>query len=346
MNDPLSWSVPLGRWFGITVRMSLLFPLVSLGLLLRVVHENPAYAGVAALLQLMLFVSVLMHEFGHCFTARAVDGDADDILMWPLGGLASVQLPNVPRAHLLTALGGPAVNLLLCAATFGGLTMFGFLPPINPFWNVYVDSLYSWHTGEWVADLGAVRYLAQFFFVNWLLMLFNMVVVGFPLDGARVLQAILWTRLGFVGSMRIACWGGYVVAGLLMVLAMVTVKGQAEGSFMLFAIAVFIGLSSWQQLQLLEAGALAEEGFMGYDFSQGYTSLERRAPARQSWWQKWKQDRAAKRRLREEEQEAAEQARVDQLLIKVQEQGLQSLTGEERRFLNRVSAKLRHKKES
>lgn len=345
MNDPLSWSIPLGRWFGITVRMSLIFPLVSLGLVLRVASDHSAYLGTAILLQVLLFLSVLLHEFGHCFTARAVDGDADDILMWPLGGLASVQLPHVPRAHLLTALGGPAVNLVLCVVTFAALTAFGYLPPFSPFWNVYVEGLYHWHSGTWVADLGAgVRTLAQVFFVNWVLMLFNLVVIGFPLDGARVLQALLWMRIGFASSMRLACWTGYVVAGLLMLIAMVTVKSEAEGSFMLFALAVFIGLTCWQQLQLLSAGAFGDEGFMGYDFSQGYTSLEQRSAPRQSWWQRWKNEREAKRRLKQQAEEAAEQARVDELLVKVQEYGLQSLTNEERRFLNRVSAKLRQKK--
>ncbi len=347
MNDPLSWSLPLGRWFGITVRMSVWFPLISLGFVLRVWQENPAYVGAAVLVQFMLFAAVLLHEFGHCFTARAVDGDADDILMWPLGGLASVQLPSVPRAHLLTPLGGPGVNLILCLGCVGGLTMFGCLPPFNPFWNLYVEGLYSWHLGGQIAELPwAARLLAQFFYVNYILMLFNLIVAGFPLDGGRVLQAALWPRLGFATATRIACWSGYAVAALLILFAMVMVKSQAEGSFMLFAIAVFVGLASWQQLQLLEAGALADEGFMGYDFSQGYTSLERRPARRPSWWQRWKQRRAERRRLRAEEEEAAEQTRVDQLLVKVQEQGLQSLTNEERRFLNRVSAKLRQKKET
>ena len=62
----------------------------------------------------LLFLSILLHEFGHCFAARSVDGDATEVLLWPLGGLAYCDVPHTPRANLITALGGPAVNLGLC----------------------------------------------------------------------------------------------------------------------------------------------------------------------------------------------------------------------------------------
>src|SRR5262245_16172012 len=126
MHDPFAWSVPLGRLFGITVRAHWLFPFVALGLVLQSAFYKPpglpnyrppegAWIDTAILMGL-LFVSVLLHEFGHCFGARSVDGDAQEVLLWPLGGLAACEVPNRPRAHFLTAAAGPAVNLLLCAA--------------------------------------------------------------------------------------------------------------------------------------------------------------------------------------------------------------------------------------
>src|SRR3954471_6577071 len=101
MRDPINWSIPLGRLFGINLRVHILFPIVALGLILRVAYRKigdvPAYPPGAwideTILLTLLFGSVLLHEFGHCFGARAVNGDASDILMWPLGGLATVEVP-------------------------------------------------------------------------------------------------------------------------------------------------------------------------------------------------------------------------------------------------------------
>src|SRR3954471_22938607 len=102
MHDPFAWSVPLGRLFGVTVRVHWLFPFVALGAVLQVAFHKPypeykppegAWVDAAVLIGL-LFVSVLLHEFGHCFGARAVDGDAQEILLWPLGGLAACEVPH------------------------------------------------------------------------------------------------------------------------------------------------------------------------------------------------------------------------------------------------------------
>ena len=62
----------------------------------------------------VLFLVVLLHEFGHCFTARWVGGHAEDILMTPLGGLAFASPPSRPLPTFLTVAGGPAVNVMIC----------------------------------------------------------------------------------------------------------------------------------------------------------------------------------------------------------------------------------------
>src|SRR5262245_20148016 len=117
MRDPFSWSFPIGRLFGITIRIHILFPVVALGLVLRVAFQKDVIPGTwidAAMLVGLLFFSVLLHEFGHCFGARLVDGDAQEVLLWPLGGLAAVDVPHTARANFITTAMGPAVNLLLC----------------------------------------------------------------------------------------------------------------------------------------------------------------------------------------------------------------------------------------
>ena len=114
MRDPMSWSIPLFRAFGIQVKLHILYIIITLAMLLRVYTQSSSkghLAEFALIWVVMLFVIVLLHEFGHCFAARKVDGEADEILMWPLGGLAYCNVPHTPRANLITTAGGPLVNV-------------------------------------------------------------------------------------------------------------------------------------------------------------------------------------------------------------------------------------------
>src|SRR5262245_40719528 len=102
MHDPMAWSLPLGRLFGINIRIHWLFPFVALGWVLHTALYKPypeynAPPGLwidACVFMLLLFFSVFLHELGHCFAARRLGGEASDVLLWPLGGLASLELPN------------------------------------------------------------------------------------------------------------------------------------------------------------------------------------------------------------------------------------------------------------
>jgi len=86
----------------------------------------------------LLFLSVLLHEFGHSFAARAVDGDSHEIMLWPLGGLASCDIPQTPRAHLINRRqAGPLVNAILFLAAGEVLAYFHVLAPMKPWWDPY-----------------------------------------------------------------------------------------------------------------------------------------------------------------------------------------------------------------
>ncbi|MGF1578447.1 MAG: site-2 protease family protein [Gemmataceae bacterium] len=365
MRDPFSWALPLGRIWGINIRVHFLFFIFVLAMWLRAAIPStsetiPPWPDGSALAVLILmgliFVSVLLHEFGHCFAARSVDGDAKDILMWPLGGLAFCDLPHNPRAHFITAAGGPAVNLLLCLVSGGVLLAFQFVPPFNPFATnaFFVPELWNW-SGEWslyrqnfpkvwseehLLDRPILPYwqvlVAQFFLVNFVQLLINVLLMGFPLDGGQMLQATLWPRMGYRQSMLTAIFVGFIV------MFIVGIAGLVMNEVLVLALAAFIYFSCRNQWVLLETGA--EDTFLGYDFSQGYTSLERdeehlqQVKKRQpNFIQRWMHRRAERKRQREEERTRAEETRVDELLQKIQEQGQDSLTEEERRFLEKVS---------
>jgi Zn-dependent protease len=355
MRDPFSWSLPLGRLFGITIRIHILFPVVALSLVLRVAFKKepaypPTYWIEACWLVGILFMSVLIHEFGHCFAARLVDGDAHEVLVWPLGGLASLDVPHTPRAQFIAVAGGPLANLLLCAVSASILLAgsYSLVPALSPWWNAYAPELYNWtekatfyspynpdspQLGFWPI------FLARVFWVNWVLALLNLLLVGYPMDGGRLFQCLLWPRFGFRQATVAAISAGIICALAVGVYAIVT-------SDMLFLVlALFIFYTCRQQYIILETGG--EESLFGYDFSQGYTSLERDAPPprrrRPNVWQRWQTKRAAQKLQRELEQRESEERRMDELLEKVQRQGLHALSDEERRFLTRVSAKYRNR---
>jgi Zn-dependent protease len=357
MRDPFFWSIPLGRLFGITIRVHILFPVVAVAMILRLAlktdaqghpffHEGTWLDGV--MLVGLLFVSVLLHEFGHCFAARWVDGDATEILMWPLGGLASVDVPHQPRAHFITAAAGPAVNLVLCVVC-GVLLAFMVNPGYQPPWNPLASMLRNSAEGTiflstWGGDTVSVKelwpvLLARLFWVNWALFLLNMLLICFPMDCGRMLQSLLWPSLGYRQATLVVIYSGFIYTVFVGLISIV------YNEILVFCLAVFIYFSCRAQLFILETGG--EEGLFGYDFSQGYTSLERDQPqvrtTRTSWWKRWRDRRAARKLQRELETREADERRLDELLDKVQKLGMNALTDEERRFMKRVSDRYRNR---
>jgi Zn-dependent protease len=355
MRDPFLWSIPLGRLFGITVRVHILYPVVALALILRVAFQKEPYPfpegawiDVAALTGLLL-VSVLLHELGHCFAARRVQGDASEILIWPLGGLASVDIPHTPRAHFLTAAAGPAVNFVLWLACLL-LLAFAFEPSYQPPWNPFRMPLrqtsagglemWSWDGTSQVVTSFWPLLLARLFWLNWMLFWLNVVLIGYPMDAGRMLQATLWPHFGYRQATLVAVFVGFLTMLVVGIFAI------WKNELLALCLAAFIYFSCRNQWIILETGG--EEGLFGYDFSQGYTSLERDVPPapavrRVGWWQRWLQKRAARKMQRDLETREAEERRLDELLEKVQRQGLTALTDEERRFMKRVSDRYRNR---
>jgi hypothetical protein len=177
------------------------------------------------------------------------------------------------------------------------------------------------------------------FWVNYTLFLLNVVLVCFPMDGGRMLQSALWPSLGYRQATVFVIYSGFiftVVVGLISIV---------YNEIFVFGLAFFIYVSCRTQMFILETGG--EEGLFGYDFSQGYTSLERDPPQtvtkRQSWWKRWRENRAARKLQREMEAREAEERRLDELLEKVQKLGMNALTDEERRFMKRVSDRYRNR---
>lgn len=336
LDNPINWSFGVGSLFGIRVRVHLFFVIMGVVICYQELSAG-GWAGVTHGLGavVLLFLIVLLHEFGHCFGCRSVGGSADEILMWPLGGLAFTSPPHNPRAHLVTVLAGPAVNVaLLMLATTVLVTWKGTIDtlPLNPFrpFQTHLDYF----------PTGIHYWLIVFFSLNLIILLFNLAPV-FPFDGGRVLQCILWFRRDFIRATLVATGVGMIGAIAIGVI------GLISGEVLFFAIAFFGYYTCWQQRQLLKSGAYETGNEFGYDFSQGYTSLERDTPTGDrgpSFWERRRARKAAARAEREAALREEHQREIDRILNKVHISGIKSLTGKERRLLEEETQRQRAKR--
>ncbi|MFO0973035.1 MAG: site-2 protease family protein [Phycisphaerae bacterium] len=322
-DNPMSWSLRLGRVFRIDVRVHFIFLLYIFVELLKNAGPGMVGLGFYAKWLGLLFGIVLLHEFGHCFAARAVGGEADEILMWPLGGLAYVRPPRTAWAHFFTAAGGPLVNVVFCLITApllvagaGTIRAVPFIPfGSDAAWRLASATVWQ----QWTLIL---------FVINYGLILFNLLPM-FPLDGGRLLQAALWPRLGFVRSMRFATSAGMVGAiGLGML-------GLLQGNFNYVAIAVFGYVTCLNERRML--AAMGDDAAFGLADDPPRERVPRRAGGLFGWWTRWRQ-RVRQRQLERQRLERQRlEEEVDRILLKVHEHGLQSLTKHERRTLQEAT---------
>ena len=322
----MTWSVGAGRYFGISVRVHLAFLLfIVLSILEATMHEWPPL-GVVLMGMGMLFVCVLLHEFGHCWGARRVGGTAEEVLLWPLGGLAYCDVPMTPRAQMATTISGPAVNVILLAACGVGLVLLGEPVPWNPH-------------AAWSPNV-----LDNLFRINLILLVFNL-LPAYPLDGGRIFQCLMWPRMGFPRSTLVATTVGKVIAVLMFCYALVFFRSLQQNAMLLLAIAILVYWQCENMRRMVDEGLVMDQNAFGYDFSQGYTSLNAQPERRPSWWQRWKQKRQQKRQLREEQQRQQDERRVDEILNKLHRHGMDRLTPDEKSFLTQVSAKYRERQD-
>ncbi|HUR53392.1 MAG TPA: site-2 protease family protein, partial [Gemmataceae bacterium] len=161
MRDPMSWALPLFRAYGIQVKLHIFFIIFTLGMFLRQVgmKGNPIWwVDVLFLTVVLLFAIILLHEFGHCFGARSVGGDAKDVLIWPLGGLAYVEIPHNPRAHFVTTAAGPAVNVAICVVCAIGLLAGGYRANLNPLADPYITEIRHANGKTYTSEYGLRLY--------------------------------------------------------------------------------------------------------------------------------------------------------------------------------------------
>jgi Zn-dependent protease len=175
---------------------------------------------------LTLFLIVLTHEFGHALACRSVGGQANQIVLWPFGGVAYVSPPQRPGAVLWSIFAGPLVNIIL-------------LPVLSAIWW-FADSA---GLGDTAPDV--LNYLENIWGINLVLLVFNMLPI-YPLDGGQIFRALLWFVLGPVRSLMVATVVGFIGITGLAALAILECYHQPQNGIWLLAICAFIFLNCYQ----------------------------------------------------------------------------------------------------
>ncbi|MCX7863581.1 MAG: site-2 protease family protein, partial [Novosphingobium sp.] len=189
------WSFAALSVSGTVVRIHVTFLLLLLWLgLAGWLADGPAAALEAVTFLALLFLCVVLHEFGHILGARHFGVRTPEIVLLPIGGVARLErIPEEPHAELMIAIAGPAVTLaiaILLIAALGGLP-----------------------APERLADIEGLRALwVQLAYANVVLFVFNL-LPAFPMDGGRILRDTLWHWLGVEKATRIAVWTSRAIAG-------------------------------------------------------------------------------------------------------------------------------------
>lgn len=209
-------SFRLFRVFGITVFLHWSWFIVAAWQLDRRADVYPSLLW-AGLEYLGLFLIVLLHEFGHALGCRQVGGQAREILLWPLGGVAYVSPPNRPGPILWSIAAGPLVNVALIPVFYGVSLLF---------------------PGE--GALGQL--IGRLQGINTVVLIFNLLPI-YPLDGGQIFRSLLWFAIGEARSLMaasvIGILGGVAIIGLAIWL----------GSLWIGILALFAIFQSWRGLR-------------------------------------------------------------------------------------------------
>src|SRR5438046_7555035 len=215
----MSWSIPILRIAGIQLRIHITFLLLIGWLAL-------GSAG-AVVFVLLLFLCVVLHEFGHALAAKAYGINTPDITLLPIGGVARLErIPEEPKQELVIAAAGPAVTAIIALCLFAVIAARSGI--------------------EITASLQSDDLLVNIFKINVYLLLFNL-IPAFPMDGGRVLRALLATRMSYARATQVAATVGQGFAFFFGIVGLFGIPGQFPANPLLISIESCVYIVASQQ---------------------------------------------------------------------------------------------------
>ncbi|MEL6942973.1 MAG: site-2 protease family protein [Bacteroidota bacterium] len=211
------------------------------------------------LLVLALFVCVVMHEYGHALTARRFGVKTRDIILLPIGGVARLEkLPEKPMHEFLVAIAGPAVNIVIALVLFIGYFLLNDQKSIL--------QVINYENGAFLAR----TFIPYLIGMNIFLAVFNL-IPAFPMDGGRVLRALLSTKLDRLKATQVASIIGQVFA-VLFILASIFLPAFKSPMFTLLGI--FIFFVARQENRALKQEQRLHQTPISDIYRQDFTKLE------------------------------------------------------------------------
>ena len=251
----MKWQWKLGNFAGIDVYVHATFLLLIgwVGYSHWLEHQNWGQVFNGILFILALFGCVILHEYGHALTARKYGIKTRDITISPIGGVARLErMPEKPIEELWVALMGPVVNVVIAAGLFAYLYLTSSLVPLNEL------------------TVASGSFLERLMTVNISLVLFNL-IPAFPMDGGRVLRALLAMRMDYVKATQIAANIGQ---GMALLFGLIGLFGNA----MLLFIAFFIWIGASQESSATQMKNAISGIPVGRAMLTDYKSLSPRDP--------------------------------------------------------------------
>lgn len=348
------WSISLGRWGALTVRLHMVFLLFAVVTLFLCWSDERTSLSLAWISLACLLAGVLIHELGHVFATRRMGKPCDEIVLWPFGGVSPAENWRSPREGLAVALAGPGANLLVCLACFpvlGALDpqiiSWGLLQPFQP---------------EGLAGLAGATTLQTMlrllFWINWVLFLANL-IPAHPFDGGHALYhylSLVWPKVPDSQRRPIVARTGQVFAVGLVILGFAGTDFSRGDAFALWlplsVLAIFVFFSARHfvlraddtERETAEATPQVSTDVADLaelDEDDSLESLDETTPL-----EDWIDERQESTRRQREEIEADEEQRVDDILARLHETGMDGLSRQDREFLERVSARYRNRQES
>ncbi len=220
----MSWSIPIIRIAGIQLRIHVTFLLLIGFIALR--------SGSEVIFVLLLFLCVVLHEFGHALAAKGYGINTPDITLLPIGGVARLErIPEEPKQELVIAIAGPLVNVIIAACLYVVIGARGHVAP-----DMAVQK------GDMLVGL---------FQINVWLLLFNL-LPAFPMDGGRVLRALLATRMTYARATQVAATVGQAFAFVFGIVGLFGIPGLFHANPFLIFIAFFVYLGASQEAALAQ----------------------------------------------------------------------------------------------
>ena len=221
----MAWSFTIARIFGSEVRIHVTFFLLLLWIGIAHYQQGGMPAAITGVIFILaLFACVVAHEFGHALMARRYGIRTPDITLLPIGGLARLErMPEKPLQEIAVALAGPAVNVVIAAVL---ILVLGA--------SIDADALQA-------LENPTISFLARLATVNVFLVVFNL-IPAFPMDGGRVLRAVLAMRYSRVQATQIAARIGQGLAFFFGFLGLM-------GNPILIFIAIFVYLAATAEAQ-------------------------------------------------------------------------------------------------